>query len=289
MKLATELRERVTAGPQPAIGTFILEFASPAVVGAMARAGMEFCMIDAEHGAFDISQICRLIEASQQARICTIVRVPGAERGLITQVLDAGAGGVLLAQVRSMDQVRALVDVTKYAPMGARGVHMLRPHTNFDPPRDAAQFMQQANRSLLTGVLVETREALDMIDAIAAVDGVDFLYVGPGDLSVSLGSPFNLPNSQLMEIVSTVSDACRRHGKLCGCHAGSIGQMSSLRDIGCHLIGFAAEMRLFMQGVTHFMNGVREELNASPKSSVCATTLIAREAVSAARAASPTP
>lgn len=267
MILTRQLHERLNAGG-PVIGTFFTELTSPSAVRVLANAGMDFFVIDIEHGMFSPSAIRQLIDAGVCAQLPSLVRVPEANRTLLTGILDAGAGGVILAQVRELRDVHRVVEITKYAPLGARGVHLLRPHTGFSPPSDPAQFLSNANRSVITAVQIETRQAAELTHEIAAIDGIDILYIGPADLSVALGCPFQFDHPNVRRVVQAAADACRAHGKIAACHIGDTNAIPELVDMGYRLFGYAAEMRLFMQGVAEMMSRARKAMTRRPEVSV---------------------
>jgi len=256
MKLACELRERASRG-EPLFGTFVTEITTPGLAVILKRCGFAFYVIDLEHACIDDSQMRTLIDAGRRHGLCPIVRVADASRATITRALDAGAEGIIVAMTRSLEDATAAVQATKYPPDGRRGVHMLRPHTNFDPPKDIAAHMALANRSLITGIQIETAEAVDLIEPLAAMPGIDLLYVGPVDLSVAIGRPGAAGNGQVLDVAERTARACRAHGKLAGIHAADAATLSRLVPAGMSLFGYAADMRLLWSGAQAFMDEVR--------------------------------
>lgn len=240
---ARKLREAI-AQQRPVLGTFLVEFAGPTVVHVLADAGFNFVLIDCEHGNFTEREVETLVEAGHHAGVCILVRPPTASRDLITRVLDAGAAGVLVPAVDSVEQVQQVVRATKYRPIGKRGVHLLRGHTRHRPV-DAASFLSEANRDVLTLIQIELEGAVAIADKIAATDGVDGLYVGPGDLSVDFGVPGQWNAPILQSAIQKVSDACRKHGKIMACHADRIEDMPKLRDLGVQMFGYNCDIGLF--------------------------------------------
>ena len=166
---ARRLRDRISAG-EPVLGTFLVEFASAAVVGVLADAGFDFVLVDCEHGLYSPPHVGRLLDAAAQADIAGIVRVPSCDRAAITQALDAGAAGILVPAIATVEQVRQVVRATKYTPVGKRGVHLLRGHTRHRPV-NAGDFIAEANRDLLTMIQIELESAVAAADQIAAIEG----------------------------------------------------------------------------------------------------------------------
>ena len=240
---AHKLRQAI-AEDRPVLGTFLVELVGPAVVNALADAGFDFVMIDNEHGNQSAHEIETMIEVGYQAGICVLMRPPSGQRDLMTRWLDAGAGGVLVPAISTMEQVEQVVRVTKYRPVGQRGVHLFRGHTRHRPV-DAATFIEEANADLLTLIQIELAAALDIVDRIAATEGVDGLYIGPGDLAVDLGVPGQWNSPKLHEAFRTVAAATQRHGKILACHCDWVKDMPMLRQIGVQMFGYFCDIGVF--------------------------------------------
>ncbi|NLR99798.1 4-hydroxy-2-oxovalerate aldolase [Rhizobium sp. P38BS-XIX] len=164
------------------VGTFAA-IPHPVAIEVTAASGVDFLCIDWEHSQISRDRIEDLIRAADVHRVPAMVRVPGHAAEDIAAALDAGAAGVLVPRVSTAEQARAAVKATRYPPLGARGV---------GPGRAAAygyripDYLAKANAELLLAIQVETAEGLANIAEIAAVDGVDLIFIGPGDLSVSI-------------------------------------------------------------------------------------------------------
>jgi 2-keto-3-deoxy-L-rhamnonate aldolase RhmA len=271
MERVERFREQLGTG-SPMWGTFLVELLAPGVPQILSIAGFNFVVIDGEHGTYSPEQMRHLIDASRAAHITPFVRVPMQSAGAVTQLLDAGAAGIFFPLVRTMEQVREAVALTKYPPLGRRGVHMFRPHTNFSTPADQASYMRRANRSLVTAIQIETPEAVEMIDSIAATDGIDMLYVGPSDLSVNLGLVGQPQAPRIRSIIKDVARVCRTHSKIAGCHVTDSAAASELRDEGYCVFGYAAASRLLMQGAQAFIATTRRGTRPPPSLTVEVTS-----------------
>ncbi|MEA1951163.1 MAG: aldolase/citrate lyase family protein [Planctomycetota bacterium] len=256
LELAERFRLRANNG-EAQWGTFLVEFEATGVVHMLANAGLDFILIDGEHGSYGISQMRRLIEAATAAGITALARVPMDQRGTVTQALDCGAAGILFPQIRTMQQVRNAVAMTKYAPLGERGVHLLRPHTGFKTPDDQIEFYRRANNSLITAVQIETPEAVELADDIAATEGVDMLYVGPGDLGALLGVQGADSHPKIIEALRHVGQVCAKHGKIAGCHLGKIENAVNRMEDGFRVFGHMAASRFFIGGIQAFAEQAR--------------------------------
>jgi 2-keto-3-deoxy-L-rhamnonate aldolase RhmA len=249
------LAERLAAARgKPLWGTFLLELQSTAAVHVLANANLDFFMIDDEHGTFSVERIAHLIEMGNAMKLCPMVRVSDLCRGTITKALDAGAAGIVVPQVCTMDEVRDAVRFSKYPPLGRRGVHRIRAHTKFSPPADLDNFLGRANRDVITAIQIETRDAVALIDQIAATEGVDMLYVGPGDLSVDLhctGQNHHL-HPIIEGVLLKVAAACKKHGKLAGAHLLSLDYAEQVMSMGFALLGYGTDITFIADGLARF-------------------------------------
>jgi len=185
LTLGAQLRARVKSGW--ALGTFVIESPVPNTLSALSLAGFDFVVLDMEHSAVDFSKLESLIVAAQAAGLATLVRPWGEDVGLIGKILDMGASGIMAARVESAARAQAIVDQTRFAPLGNRG---FSPLIGYDA---LAEPLRALGDSTFVVVQIEGRAAIDNIGAIAAVKGIDAIFVGPYDLALSLGVPPGSP------------------------------------------------------------------------------------------------
>ncbi len=160
---------------------------SPMMVEVMAAAGMDFVNIDLEHSPIDIETAAHLIRAADAAGIAPFVRVPAVDPGLIMKVLNSGAQGIIIPHA-SLADCEAAVSAARYAPEGIRGSCPSIRAARYSQP-DWAGFTRAANREVSIIPLIEDKAAIDGIDKILAIDGIDIVFLGPFDFSVALGIP----------------------------------------------------------------------------------------------------
>lgn len=178
-----KMRQKLERG-EAVIGVNV-QIDSPWLVELIGLAGFDFVMLDGEHGAA-FNNLPALIMAADVAGTTPIVRVPSHERGYILPALEAGAGGIQVTMVNTPDEARMLVNETRFAPLGNRGYSNATRAANYGAiPK--FEYAELANRETLLILQVETRQALDNLDAIADVPGVDAVFFGSGDLSQALG------------------------------------------------------------------------------------------------------
>ncbi len=198
------------------IGTWLM-LESDLAAGAVAAAGFDWAMIDMEHGPVSPEGAQRLIGALLSTRVAPIVRVTWNESSLIQAALDMGAYGVLVPFVDSRDDALRAVHDARYPPLGGRSRGGLRAPLAF--ATDAVTYGRAANDAILVAVQIETVRALDALEEIAAVDGLDVLFVGPGDLAESMGCwPPRMDDMMpaYADALARVPAVAKAHGK----HAG---------------------------------------------------------------------
>jgi 4-hydroxy-2-oxoheptanedioate aldolase len=196
----------------PTLGTFI-GAASPVAAEVCAAAGVDWLLLDLEHGAGGEEQIRDVVPAAGSYGVPTVVRVESAARIRMGRVLDSGAAGIMLPRLDTVDEVAAAVRHLRYPPAGDRGVATYNRACRFGLDPGA---LDRANAEVLGVVQVESAAAVGAADQVAGLDGVDVLFVGPRDLSHDLGVPGDLGAPAFVEATEQVLAACRRHGKAAG-------------------------------------------------------------------------
>lgn len=186
---------------------------TPMVIEIMAVAGIDFVMIDMEHNAIDMDRLAHLVRAADAAGIAPLVRVPEVDAGLIKRVMNLDVAGIVIPH-GNLASCQALVRAMRYPPEGERGACPIVRATKYWPD-DWRAYADRANRTTMVLPLVEDRQGLDEFEAMAALPGVDGFFIGPYDLSVSVGVPgadFNDP--AMSEALDRVAALCRQHGKV---------------------------------------------------------------------------
>ena len=205
------LRSRVLAR-ELLIGTFS-SLASPAAVEVIGRAGFDFMCLDAEHAPLDRACLEGLIRAADVSGTPAIVRVPGHGAEAIASALDSGAPGILVPRISTALEAAAVVSAFRYPPQGKRGAG---PGRSSHYGAEIMQHVATANDALLLAVQAESAEAVENIESIVKVNGIDLIFIGPADLSISLG--FTSPDDQgkLSEVIQYVVSVCRKAGMAVG-------------------------------------------------------------------------
>jgi 4-hydroxy-2-oxoheptanedioate aldolase len=184
---------------------------------ALAHQGYDWICIDMQHGAIDYAAAFSMLTAMGATPTIPFVRVPWNDFSIINRVLDAGAMGVIVPMVNSADEARAAVSACRYAPKGARSWGPIRASIAF-----GADYFQRADDEIACIVMVETKQAVERLDDILAVPGIDAVYVGPSDLSITLGLPPGKDNGGAFEDARLrIAETCNAHGITAGMHASA--------------------------------------------------------------------
>ena len=211
--------ERLKAGER-AVGTMIRIVRNPAIAWIVRNSGLDFLMYDAEHGSYDTERWADTFALCRAAGVGGFIRVPELSRACVSKALDAGADGVMVPMLETVEQAERFVEWAKYSPVGGRGFGSVGGHTNYGTVAgNPADFMAASNRQTLTIAQIETEAGVTNVDAIAAIPGIDALLVGPNDLALSLGVPGDLMGDTLDRAIGRVAAAAKRRGKVFGLHA----------------------------------------------------------------------
>ncbi len=210
--------KRLWQEERPALGGWLL-IPSSFSAEIFAHAGFDWVNIDMQHGLIDYSDAVPMLQAISTTDTVPLVRVPWNEPGIIMKALDAGAYGVIIPMINSRAQAEAAVAACRYAPRGIRSYGPSRA-----PLYAGRDYFAHADQEACCIVMLETKEAVEKADEILAVPGIDAAYIGPADLSVSLGLPpaSDHDDPVFAGAVQRVLDACRRHGVVPGAHAGNV-------------------------------------------------------------------
>jgi len=240
------IRQKLQEG-KTVYGTMLQELRSLAVVQLMAIAGFDFLFIDMEHGAYNMETVADLIKVARLAEIVPLVRVPDAEYHLIARVLDAGAQGIMVPRIESREQVERVVRYAKYPPDGERGCSVLKGHADYrlEPQ---LEFARQANRENMIILQIERKLAIERLDELFSVPGVDAAVLGPNDLALSLGIEEGMSNPVIVEAVDKVVAACQRHGIASGMHVGSVEVLRTWMAKGMRMITYSTDLNFLLGG-----------------------------------------
>jgi 2-keto-3-deoxy-L-rhamnonate aldolase RhmA len=231
------------------VGTMISEIRNPNLAYMLAQCGFDFFIIDNEHGSYSPETISNMIAAARGADVLTIVRIPEIRRETILKPLDCGAAGLLVPQVNTALQAKEIMTHAKYPPLGNRGVALSRAHSLYARPK-ADQYLVQANEATFMAVQAESPEAIRNLESIAATPGVDAIFVGPADLSVSLGIPGQVTHPDEVQAIDRVVAVCQAHGITPGIHMSNLEMLSAWIEKGMRFVTFSSDVDLLARSAT---------------------------------------
>jgi 4-hydroxy-2-oxoheptanedioate aldolase len=223
------------------IGAFI---STPYAVNTevMGLAGFDFVIIDLEHGMSAERDILGQLHALEHTPTAALVRVESHERARVHRLLDLGVHGIMFPRVETAAQAHACVAAMRYPPDGVRGVATMVRAAGFGT--NFLQYRDSSKSSLLTIIQIETAEAVKNVEEIAAVDGVDVLFVGPMDLSTSLGIFRNYDHPLFVEALDKTIAAARRNNRAAAILLSSTAEARRYRDLGFHFLACGTDVSL---------------------------------------------
>jgi len=239
------------------VGHFIVEFATPGIGQILKAAGCDFALFDTEHSGFGFETMKSALRYMQAADLPTIVRVPSKEYHHIARAADMGAEGVMLPMVNNAAEAQGILDCLKYVPEGRRGVALQIAHDRYLPGA-VLDKLAAANRRTVLFAQIETRDGVENADAIAALPGVDCLWVGHFDLSASLGIPGQFDHKDFTDAIASVTQAARRHGKALGRLVPTVADGVALYRAGFDFICYSGDVWALYGAVRAGVAEIRE-------------------------------
>jgi 2-dehydro-3-deoxyglucarate aldolase/4-hydroxy-2-oxoheptanedioate aldolase len=248
------------------IGTFMFEFNTTGIARIAAQAGAEFAVFDMEHSGWSVETIRMLLATTPMQEIVPLVRVPTTEYDFIARVLDVGAMGIMVPMVESAAQASLIASSAKYPPVGRRGAAFGVSHDDY-AGGDIVAKMNSGNNEGLLIAQIETATGVRHVDEIAAVPGIDVLWIGHYDLSISMGIPGQFDSPQFLEAVARVLEACHRHGKVPGMMCADIAGGEKLLDQGFRMIAYGGDLWLYQTAVREGVAALQKHAPASNQTS----------------------
>ena len=248
------LRQRALAG-EPVLGAMIFEFFVPGMPQILSLAGAEYAIYDMEHAGLGLETLKMLVAASRGTGVVPMVRVPRAEYHFIARALDVGAQGVMVPMVESAEQARDIAAAARYPRQGRRGAAFGFAHDDY-APGDPLDKMKAADRRNMVIAQIETEHGLEAVEDIAAVPGIDCLWLGHFDLTNFLGIPGQFDHPAYLAAVKRIVAAGRKHGKALGFMAADATWARQYRGHGFNMIATGTDQGLLIAGVRGVLQAV---------------------------------
>ena len=244
-----------------ALGTMVFEFNTTGIARIAADAGAEFVIFDQEHSGWGVETVRTMMATARAADLVPMVRVPATQYHLLARPLDVGALGLMVPMVETEEQARLIVRSAKYFPEGGRGTAFGIAHDDYRGG-DAVAKMARANEEVLLIAQIETARGIENVEGIAAVEGIDVLWIGHNDLSTSLGVPGQFTHPDYLRAIDRFFAACRRHGKAPGIMATGVEGAREQLAQGYRCLAYSGDIWLYHQALSDGLAAIRD--GASP-------------------------
>lgn len=256
------VKRRLGAG-EVCVGTLIFEFGTTGIARIAAAAGADFLFIDQEHTGWTTDVLRMLFATSRAAESVPMVRVPATQYHLISQALDLGAMGIIVPMVETVEQAQLVVQSAKYPPVGRRGIAFGIAHDDY-LGGDVLAKMTSANEETMLVALIETVRGLENVERIAAVPGIDVLWVGHFDLTASMGIPGQFTDPRYLAAVDRIAATAAAARKTAGFMASNIEEAAFMLKKGFRCLAYWGDLWIYGQALR---NGIEATKKAAAMAS----------------------
>jgi len=239
------IKSRIKKG-EVVVGPFCI-VPSGTMIDTLGYSGMDFCILDTEHGPLDMQTITDLILVAKGTGVDPIVRVGENNERLILRALDIGATGVQVPQINIKQDAIDVINAAKYDPLGHRGLSIFTKAGDYFQ-KQGENHTDKQNDETMVIVHIEGKKGLDNLDEIMEVDGIDVLFLGPYDISQSLGIPGQVRDEKVANAMKEAADKARKAGRAVGSFAKDVEMGKWLKDLGVQYISINTDATIYMQG-----------------------------------------
>lgn len=264
MNLKTNYVKQVLKEGGTCFGTMLRMLKSPQAVSLYASKGWDYIILDTEHNDYNLETISNFSLLAKYEKMGLFVRVPDKHYFQMAQMLDVGAEGLVLPQVRSREEAQKIVSSTKYSPIGKRGVSISETVTLF---RDYSQveYTQWANQETMVIVQIESEEAVNRVEEIVSTRGVDAVMIGPADLTQDMGIPGQIQHSRAEEAFREVIMQCDKHGVAPGIHFSQIEDVRKWAQEGMRFLTYSYDIKFLKEVLQKEMDELQQITHKKPE------------------------
>ena len=237
------------------IGPF-MKLPSPPVVEIAGLAGFDFVIIDCEHGPLNMLEAENMIRAAHLANMSAVVRVGENNPNMISRALDIGADAVQIPQISTKEDALNAVKASKFSPLGERGVCRYVRAAKYSS-MDKSEYFKYANENTLVIIHIEGMEGIENLDKILEVDGIDVIFIGPYDLSQSLGIPGDVNNIKVEEKMKEVVNKASAKGKIVGTFVDDIESAKKWKSLGIQYMSYAVDVGIIYDSFKKITEGFK--------------------------------
>lgn len=251
-----ELKRRLRTG-QPLIGGTLSEYVRPSMVELYAQAGFDFLYLEYEHGFINPRDICDCALAARRCGLPVVAKTPQLERGAVAKLLESGVVGIQLPRTESREELLELVQYVKFPPVGSRAVATGYGQSLYRQPADLPQWMAEQDADTCIVAHIETRRGFENAEQIVTTPGVDVVFVGPADFSVSMGYPGQYQHPELVAAIEHILQLCRQHSVPFGIAAGSAEAAGQWIARGAQFFETPDELAHLLAGARRLVTQIR--------------------------------
>ena len=257
--MANNFKKMIAENKKP-IGTFV-DTASAYVVECLGRTGLDYVIMDNEHSPIEAETTANLVRACECAHLTPLARVREISRPAVLKLLDVGVQGLIVPNVKTVEDVKSLVSYSKYSPVGNRGFCPSRKDGfGYDLNMSVSDTMKYFNEEVLLIPQCETAEALSVIEEIVAIDGVDGIFVGPFDLSISMGMPGEFGNEKFQAALKRILNACHDNKKFCMLFTGNDAGVVDGFEKGFDSMTYSLDAGLIVGCIKEKIDAIKEKI-----------------------------
>ncbi|MGI5998765.1 MAG: HpcH/HpaI aldolase family protein [Lutispora sp.] len=252
------LKDKILRG-EKVIGTFF-ELGSNTAVECLGISGLDFLVIDTEHGPFETESSMDLIRTAELRNITPFVRIKEISRSSVLKNLDVGAKGLIVPCVETIEQAENLVEWAKYHPIGKRGFFMARSagYGHDDFAQNVDEYLKTCNSETLLIPQCETKGCLENIESIVKIKGVDGIFIGPYDLSIGMGKPAQFDDPEFIGAIARVLKACKDAGKFSFIYTGSNAAAKQYLNDGFDGVAISMDVSLLINSYKALIKNIKE-------------------------------
>jgi len=222
----------------------------------IAKAGMDFIIIDMEHSVMGFDTAQEMVLGAQAEKCSAFIRVPKLDESYILRALDTGADGIVVPHVETMEDIKKITNFSKFHPLGERGFNPFIRSGNYG--NTGTGYFAKENERTMTAVILEGIEAFNNIDELAADKNTDIYYIGQYDLSAVLGCPGDIANKKVTDFLKKAVNTINRHGKIAGCMVHNIKDAKEMLKIGVKFIVYVVDAGIISKNYRLFADGMKK-------------------------------
>ncbi len=235
--------------------------ADPMITEIMAFSGVDIICLDNEHYTFADSDLMECITAGKALGACMMVRVNSRDFSTMSRVMDMGADGILAPQVASYEEAKEVVDAIKYAPVGKRGFCPISKSAQYGATISEDEYIKDTNENTIVGLMIECKQAIEDLDRILAIDEVDFIAVGPSDLSASYGVPGDRQNENVVNAMKLAHEKAL-NSKVAICGLGyTLESAKTSVEKGVTMLNIGSDVQCLVNDLKEHLGALREKSN----------------------------